>query len=352
MLYNLQKKNNYNILKKNRGEIMNYEKMTSEQFKNEIAYRREKIYSKLYRVGSLEATRILSDEYINLCADAAGGDPIAEDILAEEWIKKADKISIRAKEEITTALKANNYDGVIIKNDEGSGGRRVETYIALDKTQVKSATENIGTFDRSNPDIRFALKKDSQKDFSANGEEFTTPTISTVGKDRAIYKEKTFSKDWRFSKKTSAYIHAVDEMYGIQTYLEDVGGLKNAKETIQTVRSAPHQVQSMIGSVQYNVFEADKRKARKLGEGLNEILKPIESQGETVYKGFNDYLLHKLNCKPSEYINNVRISAAETLLRETDMSVSEIAERVGYSDVYYFSKTFKRLVGCSPSKIR
>ena len=61
---------------------------------------------------------------------------------------------------------------------------------------------------------------------------------------------------------------------------------------------------------------------------------------------------NELGIKPSEYINNARISAAETLLLTTDKSIAEIAERVGYSDVYYFSKTFKKLVGCSPSKMR
>jgi len=60
----------------------------------------------------------------------------------------------------------------------------------------------------------------------------------------------------------------------------------------------------------------------------------------------------ELNCKPSEYINNVRISAAEELLLTTELSVTEISAKVGYSDVYYFSKTFKRIVGISPSKAR
>lgn len=72
------------------------------------------------------------------------------------------------------------------------------------------------------------------------------------------YEEKAFSKDWLFTKKTSAYIHAVDEMFGIQIYLEKVGKMKNAKAAIQNVRSAPHQAQTMIGSVQYNIFAKGK----------------------------------------------------------------------------------------------
>ena len=60
----------------------------------------------------------------------------------------------------------------------------------------------------------------------------------------------------------------------------------------------------------------------------------------------------ELGCKPSEYINRIRISVAKTLLSETDISITEISEKTGFSDVYYFSKTFKRIEGVSPSEIR
>lgn len=82
----------------------------------------------------------------------------AEDKLVDEWTKKADSLSVKAKEAMTKALRDNGYDGVFLKNDEGSFGRKTEAYIALDPTQVKSATDNIGTFDRNNPDIRFELR--------------------------------------------------------------------------------------------------------------------------------------------------------------------------------------------------
>ena len=60
----------------------------------------------------------------------------------------------------------------------------------------------------------------------------------------------------------------------------------------------------------------------------------------------------QLGKKPSAYVNEVRISAAGTLLSETDLSITEIAEKTGFSDVYYFSKVFKRTTGLSPSHIR
>ena len=60
----------------------------------------------------------------------------------------------------------------------------------------------------------------------------------------------------------------------------------------------------------------------------------------------------ELDCKPSEYVNSIRASVAETLLSTTNMSVGDVSDRVGYSDVYYFSKIFKKIVGVPPSKVR
>ena len=52
---------------------------------------REKIYSKIEKKGSIVAEKILIEEYEQLCADAAGGDPIAEDILAE-WFRNGNQV--------------------------------------------------------------------------------------------------------------------------------------------------------------------------------------------------------------------------------------------------------------------
>ena len=80
---------------------MDYENMTSEDFKREYSKRREKMYSKTYKIGSMQAEKIMMDEYVELCADAAGGDPVAEDILAE-WFRNGNQI---VPENIDLAMK-------------------------------------------------------------------------------------------------------------------------------------------------------------------------------------------------------------------------------------------------------
>jgi ABC-type Fe3+-hydroxamate transport system substrate-binding protein len=50
-----------------------------------------------------------------------------------------------------------------------------------------------------------------------------------------------------------------------------------------------------------------------------------------------------------EYLTDLRINRAKRYLTETDFKLREIAQKVGYSDEFYFSRKFKKEVGLSPS---
>lgn len=84
----------------------------------------------------------------------------ALDEIMEEWENKVNEASHNAKALIDDYFKNSNYDGVIVNNDIGSFERSTKTFIAFENTQVKSATDNIGTFDGNNPDIRYSLDED------------------------------------------------------------------------------------------------------------------------------------------------------------------------------------------------
>ena len=55
---------------------------------------------------------------------------------------------------------------------------------------------------------------------------------------------------------------------------------------------------------------------------------------------------------PQKFIEDVRISKARDLLISTTMSVSAIAENIGFRDPLYFSRVFKNSVGKSPTEYR
>ncbi|MDF3004959.1 MAG: DNA-binding response regulator [Oscillospiraceae bacterium] len=52
----------------------------------------------------------------------------------------------------------------------------------------------------------------------------------------------------------------------------------------------------------------------------------------------------------SAYITNYRLHAAMQMLHDCRNRVYEVTERVGYRDIAYFSSTFKKAVGMSPSE--
>lgn len=74
-----------------------------------------------YSIGDFESTRQLSESYVD-------------------------------------SLKEQGYDGIIVADSEFGG----ESYVAFYPNQIKSATDNIGTFDPHNPDIRYSKEIDRE----------------------------------------------------------------------------------------------------------------------------------------------------------------------------------------------
>ena len=54
----------------------------------------------------------------------------------------------------------------------------------------------------------------------------------------------------------------------------------------------------------------------------------------------------------SEYVIRKRMATAQRLLFEVNLRPGEIAEAVGYPDIFQFSKQFKKTFGVSPSEYR
>lgn len=73
--------------------------------------------------------------------------------------------------------------------------------------------------------------------------------------------------------------------------------------------------------------------------------------------GYNSSYLGKIFTKIvgqsfNSYVDEVRIQISKELLRENGYKVYEIADLVGYSNVDYFHKKFKKYVGMSPAEYR
>ncbi|MGM7722722.1 AraC family transcriptional regulator [Metabacillus sp. Hm71] len=57
-----------------------------------------------------------------------------------------------------------------------------------------------------------------------------------------------------------------------------------------------------------------------------------------------------IGLSPIDYLTHLRIDRAKELLVLSDIRIKEVSQTVGYADELYFSRTFKRIVGVSPSQ--
>ncbi|NDW12985.1 hybrid sensor histidine kinase/response regulator [Bacteroides sp. 214] len=73
------------------------------------------------------------------------------------------------------------------------------------------------------------------------------------------------------------------------------------------------------------------------------------NMGRTIFykkiKGITNY-------SPNEYMRIIRLKKAADMLRTTDLTISEIAYKVGFNDPAYFSKCFKEQFGSKPTIFR
>lgn len=77
--------------------------------------------------------------------------------------------------------------------------------------------------------------------------------------------------------------------------------------------------------------------AKDMGMSKNALLAKVKSVYNTV---------------PVDIISRVRIQAATELLTQTELTISEIAYRVGFNDPKYFSRVYKKMTGISPTEAR
>ncbi|WP_261858522.1 GlxA family transcriptional regulator [Photobacterium sanguinicancri] len=55
---------------------------------------------------------------------------------------------------------------------------------------------------------------------------------------------------------------------------------------------------------------------------------------------------------PHQYLQKIRMEAAQELLRDFGMSIQDVAEQVGYKDAYHFSTRFKQAFAMTPAQYR
>jgi len=117
---------------------------------------------------------------------------------------------------------------------------------------------------------------------------------------------------------------------------------------ITCLRNTPGGQRSI--SWQARFAEADTFLKAHMGEPItiDDLIKHMQLSRRTLYECFHQHT----NTTPIAYLTKLRLLQSCELLRVTNWTISEIAERCGFTDIYYFSRIFRKHLAISPSAYR
>ena len=135
----------------------------------------------------------------------------------------------------------------------------------------------------------------------------------------------------------------LDEMMRDPTYSRET-------ITIQPTHVAVRQSTDMIAVEDPLVAKAVSyiRDAYALPVGVNEIAKRLGVSRRTLERRFRRWMPRS----PEAELIKVRLERAKELLRDTNLPIARIGERVGFRSPEYFSNTFRRKQGFTPNQYR
>ncbi|NQX59898.1 response regulator transcription factor [Paenibacillus qinlingensis] len=151
-----------------------------------------------------------------------------------------------------------------------------------------------------------------------------------------------------------------EELQDMELDFLNYSELKERFETFESLCSFLYDILTYIKLLNYqSANEGDKNSY------FAQMVKYIDTnfQSELYLKDLSvKFLINQVYCCQlfkknlgktfSEYVTDLRIKKACELLKHTELSIDEIAAKVGYMDYYYFNKVFKKHSGITPTKFR
>ncbi|GIM33402.1 response regulator transcription factor [Paraclostridium bifermentans] len=140
----------------------------------------------------------------------------------------------------------------------------------------------------------------------------------------------------------------------------------------------PKELKEILDKVNESVKELEKNKISRLqkestlSESKDGYSKTIKKSIDYIHKNYKQhislqdisnyvFLSHEYFSRLfkeevgenfSSYLTNYRMKKAESLIKNTDMKISQIAIEVGYTNASYFSRSYKKFKGISPEDDR
>ena len=106
---------------------------------------------------------------------------------------------------------------------------------------------------------------------------------------------------------------------------------------------APHKLRKAVGLIDHHLAEEEEGRV---------ALRVVAREVGMSYFHFSRAFKQSMGMNPTNYIAERRIERAKKLLQETELPISEIALRAGFSSQSHFTTSFRRLAGATPKAFR
>ena len=106
---------------------------------------------------------------------------------------------------------------------------------------------------------------------------------------------------------------------------------------------APHKLRRAVGLIDDHLAEEEEGRV---------ALRGVAKEVGMSYCHFSRAFKQSMGMNPTNYIAERRIERAKKLLQETELPISEIALRAGFSSQSHFTTSFRRVAGATPQAFR
>lgn len=240
------------------------------------------------------------------------------------------------------------------------------------------------SFDESLQALNYKFYEDQKRvflfeDYKGNSHSDITKEYELIGKVREALSISDFQK-------------ASEPIYKLCEDTNKIIPPQQLKELIEdSVIGFIKQPQNLLQGEQRTKLISDAKKSFAMAENLRELLQAVDdiiiclkglksSKNDKIIKAcekyisenymkdiplesiaemfcfnpsyFSSYFKNNTGMNFSDYLQKIRMEKAGELLRKHNLKVYEVAERVGYQNVKYFNKVFKKEFGVSPDEYR
>lgn len=249
--------------------------------------------------------------------------------------------------------------GVIVRTREHPGSASIEPEEVYGLTYIYTGsgiyTDNLGCEQRVRagqvfqrlPSRRISVKPDLREKWIGIIFSFPAPiweamqkTVPNIPSDIA----------WEVGRP----LELIDQILSLQALLQDGKEHSRSEATgrMQTIALGFFRLCNNVRSRNTtDVFEQTRIELSKFESGdlsIPDLALKFGIGYESFRKGFKN----RFGESPAAYRNRIRLETACQFLSNTHLTVTEISERLAYTDIFVFSRQFRIVMHCSPTQYR